>query len=103
MTYVIGAGKSFNVVFNHADFSDPKRWNQDKESLLTDLRREFEGWDPVCVCHIVCTLLCSIAFDYTDDSQAAENNRNDRSHLEMATLQYPHHASLGFWQIGGSR
>jgi salicylate hydroxylase len=47
MTYFIGAGKSFNVVLNHEDLSDPAEWSQEKESLLINTRKEFEGWDPV--------------------------------------------------------
>lgn len=47
MTYVIGAGKSFNVVLNHEDLSDHADWSQDKDSLLSNIREEFEGWGPV--------------------------------------------------------
>ncbi|KAJ5110554.1 hypothetical protein N7532_001089 [Penicillium argentinense] len=47
MTYIIGAGKSFNMVFNCADPSDPAEWSQDMYTLLDSIRREFRGWDPV--------------------------------------------------------
>ncbi|KAJ5691804.1 hypothetical protein N7462_001227 [Penicillium macrosclerotiorum] len=47
MTYVIGAGKSFNMVLSHPDDSDGTGWNQTEEETLANMRKEFEGWDPV--------------------------------------------------------
>ncbi|KAJ5577538.1 uncharacterized protein N7459_006502 [Penicillium hispanicum] len=47
MTYVIGAGKSFNMVLSHPDDSDVSGWNQDKDTNLANMRKEFEGWDPI--------------------------------------------------------
>lgn len=43
MTYTIGAGKSFNMVLSHPDDSDPATWDQ--KNTLSDMRREFQGWD----------------------------------------------------------
>ncbi|CAG8891135.1 unnamed protein product [Penicillium egyptiacum] len=43
MTYTIGAGKFFNMVLSHPDDSDPSTWDQ--ENTLSDMRREFQGWD----------------------------------------------------------
>lgn len=43
MTYTIGAGKSFNMVLSHPDDSDPSTWDQ--QNTLSDMRREFQGWD----------------------------------------------------------
>ncbi|KAJ5502150.1 hypothetical protein N7463_005024 [Penicillium fimorum] len=43
MTYTIGAGKSFNMVLSHPDDSDPSTWDQ--ANTLSDMRREFQGWD----------------------------------------------------------
>ncbi|CAG8182236.1 unnamed protein product [Penicillium nalgiovense] len=43
MTYTIGAGKSFNMVLSHPDDSDPSTWDQ--KNTLSDMRREFHGWD----------------------------------------------------------
>ncbi|KAJ5811045.1 Monooxygenase FAD-binding [Penicillium robsamsonii] len=43
MTYTIGAGKSFNMVLSHPDDSDPSTWDQ--VNTLSDMRREFQGWD----------------------------------------------------------
>ncbi|KAJ5376229.1 hypothetical protein N7509_013115 [Penicillium cosmopolitanum] len=40
-------GKSFNVVLNHEDLSDPADWRQDKDWRLSNMRKDFEGWDPV--------------------------------------------------------
>jgi hypothetical protein len=47
MTYIIGAGKSFNMVFNCADSSDPAEWSQETYTFLDSIHREFRGWDPV--------------------------------------------------------
>lgn len=47
MTYIISTGKSFNVVLNHEDLSDPADWRQDKDWRLSNMRKDFEGWDPV--------------------------------------------------------
>ncbi|KAJ6024340.1 hypothetical protein N7540_005137 [Penicillium herquei] len=44
MTYTIGAGKSFNMVLSHPDASDPTTWDQTE--AVTEMKREFEGWDP---------------------------------------------------------
>lgn len=44
MTYTIGAGKSFNMVLSHPDSTDPETWDQTQ--ALSDMRREFQGWDP---------------------------------------------------------
>lgn len=57
MTYVIGAGNSFNIVLNHADLSDPADWIQDKASLLGNIRKEFEGWDPAYAQRLRCFAL----------------------------------------------
>ncbi|KAJ5665710.1 uncharacterized protein N7477_008158 [Penicillium maclennaniae] len=43
MTYTIGAGKSFNMVLSHPDDTDPSTWDQ--TTALSDMKREFEGWD----------------------------------------------------------
>lgn len=43
MAYTIGAGKSFNMVLSHPDDSDPTTWDQ--QNTLSDMRREFQGWD----------------------------------------------------------
>ncbi|KAJ5324216.1 hypothetical protein N7476_002816 [Penicillium atrosanguineum] len=43
MTYTIGAGKSFNMVLSHPDDTDPSTWDQ--TTALSDMQREFQGWD----------------------------------------------------------
>ncbi|KAJ5787279.1 Monooxygenase FAD-binding [Penicillium paradoxum] len=43
MTYTIGAGKSFNMVLSHPDDSEPSTWDQ--ATAISDMRREFQGWD----------------------------------------------------------
>ncbi|KAI5919535.1 hypothetical protein F4810DRAFT_687246 [Camillea tinctor] len=43
MTYPISAGKTFNMVLSHKDYSDPSTWNNDK--ILEDMKKEFTGWD----------------------------------------------------------
>ncbi|KAJ5812304.1 hypothetical protein N7474_008605 [Penicillium riverlandense] len=43
MTYTIGGGKSFNMVLSHPDHTDPSTWDQ--TTALSDMRREFQGWD----------------------------------------------------------
>ena len=47
MTYSIASGKSFNMVLNKVDDTDPSTWNH--EGALEDMRREYSGWDPQCV------------------------------------------------------
>lgn len=49
MSYVLGAGKVFNMVLSHPDNSDGKDWSQDQKKHLADMREEFKGWDPVYV------------------------------------------------------
>ncbi|OJJ30262.1 hypothetical protein ASPWEDRAFT_121549, partial [Aspergillus wentii DTO 134E9] len=44
MTYIIGGGKSFNMVLSHPDTTDPSTWDQ--TSALRDMVKEFQGWDP---------------------------------------------------------
>ena len=44
MTYTIAGGKSFNIVLNHAEDTDPSTWNQD--SNIQDMREQFGDWDP---------------------------------------------------------
>jgi salicylate hydroxylase len=44
MSYTIAAGASFNMVLSHVDKSDPATWKP--ENAITDMRREFLGWDP---------------------------------------------------------
>lgn len=51
MTYTIGAGKSFNMVLSHPDDSDGSDWNQNEEKTLENMRKEFQGWDPVYAAH----------------------------------------------------
>ncbi|KAJ5198680.1 uncharacterized protein N7498_007797 [Penicillium cinerascens] len=45
MTYAIGAGKTFNMVLSHPD--DGSGWDTTEEETIADMRKEFEGWDPV--------------------------------------------------------
>jgi salicylate hydroxylase len=45
MTYVVGAGKSFNMVLSHPD--DGSGWDTTEEETIANMRKEFEGWDPV--------------------------------------------------------
>jgi salicylate hydroxylase len=45
MTYVIGAGKTFNMVLSHPD--DGSGWDTTEEETIANMRKEFEGWDPV--------------------------------------------------------
>ncbi|KAJ5101263.1 hypothetical protein NUU61_003485 [Penicillium alfredii] len=47
MTYVIGAGKSFNMVLSHPDSGDSSQWNLNPEETLQNMRNEFQDWDPV--------------------------------------------------------
>ncbi|KAF2440456.1 salicylate hydroxylase [Karstenula rhodostoma CBS 690.94] len=47
MAYSIAGGKSFNMVLSHPEDSDPSTWNQN--SVLEDMKRHFEGWDPCLV------------------------------------------------------
>ncbi|KAJ5118241.1 hypothetical protein N7526_009878 [Penicillium atrosanguineum] len=49
MTYVIGAGKTFNMVLSHPD--DGSGWDTTEEETIANMRKEFEGWDPVYVYH----------------------------------------------------
>ena len=44
MTYVISAGKAFNLVLSHPDNSDPSTWDQ--SNPLEDMKKHFTGWDP---------------------------------------------------------
>ncbi|KAI1505315.1 hypothetical protein F5X99DRAFT_430557 [Biscogniauxia marginata] len=44
MTYPISAGKTFNMVLSHKDYSDPSTWNN--KEVLEDIKKEFAGWDP---------------------------------------------------------
>ncbi|CAK7198347.1 hypothetical protein SEUCBS139899_001008 [Sporothrix eucalyptigena] len=47
MTYTIAGGNSFNLVLSHYDPSDPKDWpKMSLETVLSNMRREFEDWDP---------------------------------------------------------
>ena len=47
MTYTIAAGKSFNMVLSHVDHTDSSTWGQlSQDKILSDMRAEFEGWDP---------------------------------------------------------
>ena len=45
MTYLISGGRSFNMVLSHPDASDPDTW--DRNNTIEDMKREFDGWDPV--------------------------------------------------------
>lgn len=47
MTYSIAGGRSFNMVLSHRDksTSDPATFGFGQD-ILSDMRREFEGWDP---------------------------------------------------------
>ncbi|OAG10630.1 FAD/NAD(P)-binding domain-containing protein, partial [Paraphaeosphaeria sporulosa] len=47
MAYSIAGGKSFNMVLSHPEHSDPSTWNQ--HTVLEDMKRHFEGWDPCLV------------------------------------------------------
>ncbi|KAF9735030.1 hypothetical protein PMIN06_000802 [Paraphaeosphaeria minitans] len=47
MAYSIAGGKSFNMVLSHPEHSDPSMWNQ--HTVLEDMKRHFEGWDPCLV------------------------------------------------------
>jgi hypothetical protein len=71
MTYIIGAGKSFNMVLSHPDHSDPSTWDQ--ATALADMRREFQGWDgryASMYCRLFfCLLILSL--------QTAEDHRAD--------------------------
>lgn len=82
MTYTIGAGKSFNMVLSHPDDSDGSGWNQNKEETLENMRREFQGWDPVYVLFTPRKTLIN-----NSGIQVIKNHRNDRQDPEMASVQ----------------
>lgn len=85
MTYIIGSGRSFNMVLNYADHSNPADWSEDKETLLKDMRKEFEGWDPVYV-----DLHCLLSLS----SIKCKNNNNQSRlskiiHMIDRTMKWP--------------
>lgn len=50
MTYTIAGGRSFNIVLNHPDDTDPSTWNPD--SAVEDMKEHFRDWDPQFVAGI---------------------------------------------------
>jgi salicylate hydroxylase len=49
MTYCISGGETFNLVLSHPDTSDPSTWSTDRQDILAEMRRNYEGWDPTYV------------------------------------------------------
>jgi salicylate hydroxylase len=45
MTYVIKAGKAFNMVLSHPD--DGSGRDITEEETIVNMRKDFEDWDPV--------------------------------------------------------
>lgn len=70
MTYVIGAGKSFNMVLSHADHSDPSTWDQ---ATPLAVRREFQGWDGRYASMYCRLFFCLLMLS----TQTAEDHRAD--------------------------
>ncbi len=47
MTYRISGGETFNLVLSHPDTSDPSTWSTDMQDILSEMRNNYCGWDPV--------------------------------------------------------
>ncbi len=46
MSYPINGGKTFNMVLSHPDESDGQAWSTEPEPVLSEMRQNYEGWDP---------------------------------------------------------
>jgi salicylate hydroxylase len=68
MSYVIAAGKSFNMVLSHPATSDPNTWKPGTE--VEDVKKEFVGWDP----RLVRFLSLNATFRLTHITQPRQNN-----------------------------
>jgi hypothetical protein len=79
MTYTVGAGKSFNMVLSHPDDTDPSTWDQ--TTALSDMKREFQGWDTRYV--IVAYVMTS-----SDTCQTSKDYQHDRKDHQVAAREW---------------
>lgn len=82
------------MVLSHPD--DGSGWDTTEEETIADMRKEFEGWDPVYVSN-------SSMHDVAETLQTVQDYKDDRQDTQVALVQWVNHESLDIRQARRSR